>query len=208
MLRVLLIRHGETAWNRDGRWQGHADVPLSEAGIEQALRLAEFLKREEPPVSRVYSSDLRRASDTAAEICRAVGAELIIDPAWREISVGSWTGLSRDEIRTQFAAEWDRIAAGEDLPRGGGETFGDFSARIVAALDALRLRHAGERIAVVTHGGAIRAALLHALGLPWMRLREVAAVGNTTLSELSAGAAGWEILARGHAPHLTEVAGE
>src|ERR1700740_3732499 len=97
MTRVLLIRHGETPWNRDRRWQGHADVPLNTAGVAQAARLAAHLKNELAPVAAVSSSELRRASDTARTLARALAAELVVDPAWREIEVGRWTGLSRDE---------------------------------------------------------------------------------------------------------------
>jgi len=202
MTRVLLIRHGETPWNRDRRWQGHADVPLNTAGVAQAARLAAHLKNELAPVAAVYSSDLRRASDTARTLAQALAAELVVDPAWREIEVGRWTGLSRDEIKERFADEWTRIAEGEDLPRGGGETFAAFSQRIVAALDVLCGRHADQTVAVVTHGGAIRAALLHVLGLPWSRLREISAIGNTALSELLWDGVSWTVGRRNCAPHL------
>src|ERR1044071_155249 len=132
MTRVLLIRHGETAWNREQRWQGHADVPLSDDGHEQARRLASYLGRS--TIHAVYSSDLQRASQTAAELARVLGVETRLDSGWREIDVGRWTGHRREEIRERYGNEWRRIAAGEDLPRGGGETFAAFSARIVAVL--------------------------------------------------------------------------
>jgi len=145
MTRVLLIRHGETSWNREERWQGQADIPLSDAGIEQAHRLASYLSREDDAAERqggrsiraVYSSDLLRASQTADVLARALGVGFRVDRGWREIDVGRWTGYRRDEIRERFGDEWRRIAAGEDLPRGGGETFAAFSARIVAALEAV-----------------------------------------------------------------------
>jgi broad specificity phosphatase PhoE len=202
MTRLLLIRHGETPWNRDRRWQGHADVPLSAEGLAQAVRLADHLKTQGAAIGVVYSSDLQRAHETARKLAEALATELIVDPLWREIEVGRWTGLSADEIKERFAEEWKRIAAGEDLPRGGGETFAAFSLRIVEALDRVRRRHAGETVAVVTHGGVIRAALLHALGLSWLRLREVAAVENTALSELVWDGSAWVVARRNHAPHL------
>ncbi len=194
MMRVLLIRHGETTWNRDGRWQGHSDVPLSPEGYEQAARLAEHLRIEyaEPRAIRtIYSSDLQRASETARTVGEALGIEIVSDPQWREIDVGRWSGLLRADIERLYADDWRRIAAGEDLPRGGGETFEGFSARIIRALNDLRSRHFGQTIAVVTHGGAVRAALLHVLGLPWSRLREVASVGNTAINELLWDGAAW-----------------
>jgi broad specificity phosphatase PhoE len=202
MTRLLLIRHGETPWNRDRRWQGHADVPLSEEGFAQAARLADHLRTQGAAIGVIYSSDLQRAHDTARTLAEALAAELVVDPVWREIEVGRWTGLSGHEIKERFAEEWRRIAAGEDLPRGGGETFAAFSLRIIEAVDRLRRRHIGETVAVVTHGGVIRAALLHALGLSWLRLREVAAVDNTALSELVWDGSAWVVARRNDTLHL------
>ncbi|MGH7896748.1 MAG: histidine phosphatase family protein [Candidatus Binatia bacterium] len=206
MARVLLIRHGETSWNRERRWQGHADVALSPAGLAQATRLAAHLLTQHAGIARIYSSDLRRASDTASEVARVLGVPLTIDRSWREIRVGRWTGLNREEIQKRFAAEWQRIVAGEDLPRGGGETFGEFSTRAVTALAALAAEHAGETVAVVTHGGVIRALLLYALGLPFERLREVSRVANTALTELVSNGGGWTVLRRNDLPHLDGAA--
>ena len=202
MTRVLLIRHGETPWNRQRRWQGHADPPLSTDGLAQAARLAAHLRAEQRSIAVVYSSDLRRASATARELASALEVDLVCDPAWREIDVGRWTGLSREEIKERFGEEWKRIAEGADLPRGGGETFAVFSARVWGALTALPDRHPQESVAVVTHGGVVRALLLHLLGLPWTRIREVEAVGNTALSEIVWDGAGWSVVRRNQSPHL------
>jgi probable phosphoglycerate mutase len=211
MTRVLLIRHGETSWNREQRWQGHADVPLCEEGYEQARRLASFLSDPRydggaSPIRLVYSSDLLRASQTAEVLGRALGFDKRLEPDWREIDVGRWAGCRREEIRARFAEEWRRIADGEDLPRGGGETFGAFSARVVAALERVRRAHEHETVAVVTHGGVIRAALLHVLGLPWLRMREVAAVSNTAINELSWDGARWAVAGRNQTAHLAVLA--
>lgn len=205
MTRVLLIRHGETAWNRDGRWQGHSDVPLSPAGYEQAARLAAHLRQQDLAIRMVYSSDLQRALETARTVANVLGAELVLDPSWKEIDVGTWSGLLRADIEKQYADDWRRIAAGEDLPRGGGETFSAFSERIVRALNALRDLHVDQTVAVVTHGGAIRAALMHVLGLPWHRIREVATIGNTAVNELAWDGSAWFPGRRNLLTHLSEL---
>jgi probable phosphoglycerate mutase len=202
MTRVLLIRHGETSWNRDGRWQGHADIELSEEGRLQVARLAASLGKLEPSLRTVYSSDLRRARDTAHELARAIGGSVVVEPVWREIAVGSWTGLRREEIKERFEDEWRRIAEGEDLARGGGETFAEFSMRVVMALKTLPARHPDELVAVVTHGGVISAALLHALELPLARLRDVTGVRNTALNELTWNGTRWTVARRNYTPHL------
>jgi len=209
MTRVLLIRHGETSWNREQRWQGHADIPLSDEGMEQAQRLARHLSSPAErfgngdAIRAVYSSDLRRASQTAEVLARALGLESCLDRGWREIDVGRWTGYRRDEIRARFGDEWRRIAAGADLPRGGGETFAAFSSRVIAALEHLRRAHGRETVAVVTHGGVIRAALAHVVGVPWSRLREIARIENTGISELRFEGAGWIVEGRNDVAHLT-----
>jgi broad specificity phosphatase PhoE len=204
MTRVLLIRHGETAWNRERRWQGQADVPLTAEGREQARRLARFL-RGESSVDHLYTSDLVRAAETARTLAEALGVEPSIDPAWREMDVGAWSGLTRDDIRVRFRDEWERLAAGEDLPRGGGETFGDFTARVVAAIERLRDAHPGETVAVVTHGGVIRALVLHMKELPFSRLSDVSRVENTAFTEVHCDRGAWLVIRAGEAPHLEAI---
>jgi broad specificity phosphatase PhoE len=100
--RILLARHGETEWNRLGRWQGHADPPLNDLGRRQAEILAEQLAGD--TVSAVYSSDLRRARETARIVAERIGLPVTEDSALREIDVGSWSGLTRDEVRERFPA--------------------------------------------------------------------------------------------------------
>lgn len=188
---VLLIRHAETAWNRERRWQGHADVPLTPEGHRQAGELAARIRRARLGIAALVSSDLRRATETASAIGDAVGLPVRLERDWREMDVGNWSGLGRDEIRERFPDEWRRILGGEDVPRGGGETFGAFTARVAGALDELACAHPGEAVAVVTHGGVIRALRLYVRGLPYDRLRDVGPVENTSLAELWLHAGRW-----------------
>jgi len=147
---ILLARHGETDWNRDGRWQGWADPPLNDAGLEQARALAEELRAT--PFDAVYSSDLRRARETAEIVAEPHGVPVVVDAGLREIDVGSWSGLTRAEIDERFP----------NGDRPDGETREEHRARVVAAFERLARAHGGERILVVSHGGTLRALRHHA----------------------------------------------
>lgn len=184
-VRVLLVRHGETVWNQENRWQGQADTPLSETGYDQARRLARRLRDEGPPVQAIYTSDLSRARDTADILGRALGATPIEASAWREMDIGTWSGLTTAEVATRHAEEWERLRQGEDLPRGGGETFAQFQGRLLQSSQRLVREHAGGRVVVVTHGGAVRAFLLHCRGLDASQFGQIEKIGNTGVSEVS-----------------------
>jgi broad specificity phosphatase PhoE len=193
--RLLLVRHGETTWNREQRWQGHADAPLSPLGHEQARDLAERLRRAVPEATAIYSSDLARARDTAAPVAAALGLRPAEHPGLREMDVGLWSGLSREDIRERFAADWSRIADGEDLPRGGGETLAAFADRVLGTLRDLVLRHHREPVVVVTHGGVIRLVVVHVLGLELAELRRIPPVANVELVEIDTASEPWRMAA-------------
>jgi probable phosphoglycerate mutase len=152
---ILLARHGETDWNRDNRFQGHADPPLNETGRAQAAELAAALAEE--PLAAVYSSPLRRAFETAEIAAAPHGLEPVPVEALREVDVGSWQGLTRAEIEERFPAQfarWLEYEQGWD----DGETYDAMGARVVAALFELAAAHQGEQILAVSHGGPVRAA--------------------------------------------------
>jgi broad specificity phosphatase PhoE len=160
--RILLARHGETEWNRVGRWQGHADPPLNDAGRGQAAALAAELEGD--GIAAVYSSDLRRASETARIVADRLGLDVTEDRALREIDVGSWSGLTRDEVRERYPEGFARWLAGEI--GHDGETREALAERVVGAVERIAAAHPGEHVLVVTHGGAIRALRRHAVGDP------------------------------------------
>jgi len=184
-VRLLLVRHGETIWNQENRWQGQADVPLSEAGHVQAHRLAQRLVAEGRQIQAMYTSDLSRAAQTAEILGAVLGMRPAPDLAWREMDIGVWSGLTTAEVIARHAVEWERLRAGEDLPRGGGETFAQFQSRLVRGAWQLLEKHAGEDVAIVTHGGAVRAFLLSCRKLPMSQFREIDKIGNTGLSEVT-----------------------
>jgi broad specificity phosphatase PhoE len=157
---IVLVRHGETDWNREHRFQGRADQPLNEAGRQQARELAELLRDE--PVTAMYTSPLRRASETADIVAARLGLEAKRLEALREIDVGAWEGLSVEEVKHRFPerADVDWRSGWEN-----GETYEELSTRVVPALRGLAARHPGGHILGVTHAGPIRAALTAAMRL-------------------------------------------
>jgi len=157
-LDLLLIRHAESIWNADGRWQGHGDPPLSPRGVAQAEALAVSLKDERPDV--LLCSDLRRALETATFLGRAWGIEPRAEARYRELDIGSWTGLRREEIARQDPETLARFDRGDpDVRPGGGESRSDIRARAAEAIRDLLQRHSASRIALVTHLGFLRALL-------------------------------------------------
>lgn len=153
---LCLIRHAESVWNAAGRWQGHGDPPLSLRGREQADALARELADQ--ALEALVCSDLQRTRETAAALARATGLPVRADPRWRELDVGRWTGLSRDQIERRHGASLARFDAGDpDARPEAGETRRELGERARRAAEALAEAHPGRRVAVVTHLGVIRA---------------------------------------------------
>jgi broad specificity phosphatase PhoE len=180
---LLLARHGETDWNRDGRWQGHSDTPLNECGRAQSRELAEQLDG----VDVVYSSDLARARETAEIVAKRLGREVRFDARLRERSFGAWEGLTSDEIESRFAEAHRRWRSGEGSGADDAEPFGTFAARIQAFLDDVLSHHPGENVLVIAHGGSIR--VIHALasGRDYVRdHRLIPAVTNCSVARYAA----------------------
>jgi broad specificity phosphatase PhoE len=148
---LILVRHGETDWNRVRRYQGHADPPLNEAGRAQARELAHKLKPLE--LDAIYTSDLRRAAETAEIIHAGRDILLMRDVGLREIDVGSWSGLTREEIEQRFPGETTHDGESREAHR----------ARVVRTVTAIAAQHDGARVLIVSHGGSLRTLLSHAL---------------------------------------------
>jgi 2,3-bisphosphoglycerate-dependent phosphoglycerate mutase len=161
---LILIRHGETDWNRELRFQGHIDVPLNDMGHEQARRLGLRLARE--TVQHLVSSDLMRAQQTAAPAAQQLGLPVVTTVTLREQHFGVVEGLRADEIQVQHPRAWEEwLEFREEHAMPEGESARDFHARIVAALGAIAAAHAGERVLVVTHGGVLDMVWRTAQGL-------------------------------------------
>lgn len=173
MTTILIARHGQSDWNEEKRWQGHADRPLTERGRQQAQALADRLAHIE--LDAVYSSDLQRARDTAAVVAESQGLELQQLSELREVDVGSWSGLTRAEAEERFPEGFARWRDGYPGWKDG-ETYEAMTDRVLRAVDAIAVEHEGNRVLVVSHGGPIRAMHAAALGLDvhaYRRLRPV-----------------------------------
>lgn len=153
MTTLIFARHGETDWNRDGIWQGHGDPSLNALGRGQASALAERLR--DGALNALYSSDLKRAFETAEFVARDTGLPIIEHPGLREMDVGSWTGLTLADIAERFPG----------MEHHDGEARDAFDARVLATLTEIAV-HDAERIAVVTHGGVVRSLQRMILGEP------------------------------------------
>jgi len=208
MTEIWFIRHGETDWNLARRLQGWQDTPLNPQGITQAARVAARLREEaeDAPFAAVYSSDLQRAHHTAVPAAEALGLRVRPEPGLRERGFGVLEGLNMDELDTlapQAAAAWksrDPLRALE-----GGETLGQFRARVVAAAEDIALRHPGERVLAFTHGGVLDVVWREASGLPLNAPRD-ALLLNASINRVGLDGGRWHMLAWGDVAHMAERA--
>jgi broad specificity phosphatase PhoE len=208
---ITFVRHGQSLSNQARRWEGHGDSPLSELGRRQAHLLG--LRLRGGRFTHAVASDLERAVETA----RASGLPFEALAEFREIDVGLWEGLSGDEVAARFPRELEALSNGEDVRRGGGESYAMFCARVDAAVAALRARLApGDRALVVCHGGFIATALDRALSLGPPRQWALSRAANTSITELSYSSAGaqlrvfndtWHLLSEGAWPPFPEAPG-
>lgn len=158
-----MVRHGRTAWNAEGRYQGWTDVPLDDTGRQQSEEVAKRLAGELAQGTPVWvlSSDLKRAAGTATAIAAQLtpGVEPTLDPAMREVDVGGWGGLTRAEVAERFPVEFEQWYAGQDVSRGGGEKLSDAGRRVASCLVAHLSSRPGATLVAVGHGMSLRMAL-------------------------------------------------
>jgi broad specificity phosphatase PhoE len=176
--RVLLLRHGRTSWNAEGRFQGQTDIGLDDVGLRQAERAASELGRLEP--AALVSSDLSRARDTAAPLAALTGLPVTTDERLRETSAGFWQGMLVRDIQAQDGAARDAWRSGQQVrPGGDGELRTEVGARVAGAVtDHVAALGAGELLIAVTHGGAVASGLQTLLGVPPSVWPVVSGVGN------------------------------
>ena len=202
--RILAIRHGETAWNRDTRIQGSTDIGLNDTGKAQARRVAEALRDE--AVDAVYSSDLLRARQTATAICASTGAPLHLESGLRERAFGVVEGLTWAEIAERFPTESQRWRK-RDLSfaaQGGGEALPEFFARCMGAVQLIAKAHPGQTVVVVAHGGVLDCLYRAATRLPLDAPRSWS-LGNATVNRLLCSAEGLGLIGWNDDAHLAQL---
>jgi len=192
--RLVLLRHGRTAWNAERRYQGQEDPPLDEVGQAQALEAAALVAAMHPDL--VVSSDLRRADQTAQKIVALTGQPLIHDSRLRERHLGHWQGLTRDEVQARYPGEFADWLAGRDVTRRGGESRQEVATRALKALDELA---EAELTVLVSHGATSMCLTAALLGLP-QTPSILGPLANCHWTELRDSGDGWTLRAHNAGP--------
>jgi probable phosphoglycerate mutase len=198
--RLCMVRHGETAWNAEGRVQGQTDVPLNEVGQAQARAVAAALAGER--FDAIYASDLARVRQTAEPAAERLGLPVALDAALRERHYGMFERHTYVEVRERYPAEYARFRDKDpDFDFGTGEALGAFERRALACVAALIERHAGGSILVFTHGGVLEMVYRRATarGLSTPRDFEIP---NAALNRLEALPGAWRVTAWAEVAHL------
>ena len=182
MTEIIIIRHGETEWNKTGRFQGHSDVPLSAEGRAQAAALGKNLVVDH--VDAIYASDLTRAMETAAPLAQRFGLEVISDPLLRELNFGSWEGRKFNDVNAEnpdamktFYNDPERV----NIP--DSEPFPEFQRRVARRVREIVAQERGKRIVIVSHGASIRILFADILSMPIRSIWHVSQL-NTAVNKV------------------------
>ena len=202
MTQVILIRHGETEWNKQRRMQGHLDSPLSEKGLRQAQLLGK--RRAQMKFDALYSSDSGRAHTTARCVAEASGHTVVVEPRLRERNFGVFEGLTRDEMIASYPEDYARFKSRDQhfaMPRG--ESGVQFRARAIACMDEIIARHPQQQLVVVTHGLVLDVFYRIAMGIApdEPRIHELV---NAGINRLRHDGTSWHIETWGDGSHLEE----
>lgn len=199
--RLCMVRHGETAWNAEGRVQGQLDIPLSPVGEAQARAVAEALAGER--FDALYSSDLVRVQQTAAPSAIRLGLEVRLDERLRERHYGSFQGHTYADAKVMFPEAYARFRAKEpDFDFGSGESLVAFNARCLSVLEEIHERHRGGSVLLFTHGGVLEMAYRHATGRGLTSARDFE-IPNAGLNYVEVGPERWAVLAWAEIGHLS-----
>jgi 2,3-bisphosphoglycerate-dependent phosphoglycerate mutase len=206
MSEILLLRHGETLWNIEGRIQGHRDSPLSAEGIAQAEALARRLAAERPAV--LCTSDLGRARQTMEPIARVTGLVPRVDPALRERCYGAFEGRTWPEIEREFPQQYaSHLTGGATVRAEGGESMVEFRDRAVGALERIAAASGDDKVVIVTHGGVLGMLYRHIMHIPLEAPRNYA-MPNAGINRFTFKSGIWRLIAWGDLSHLDHAVPE
>jgi probable phosphoglycerate mutase len=203
---LTLVRHGETGWNAAGRMQGQLDIPLSDTGLTQAGAIGQRLSGE--AFDAILSSDLERALQTAHPIVRHSGQTILSDARLRERHLGVLQGLTGEEAAIRQPHAWGAFKArSPEAALEDGETYGEFSRRVVGLIEELLRTHTGSRLLLVTHGGVLDAVYRHATGMPLNAPRDFP-IFNASVNVLRHRDNLWMVESWGDTSHLPRGTGD
>jgi probable phosphoglycerate mutase len=207
--KLLLVRHGETDDNKNQIFQGQDGRGLNAHGRDQAARLAGRLVAAGVGPTALHASDLERARETGEILGRALGLAPRLDPELREVFLGGWQGLSYAAVAARFPEEWAAWQRGDDLKRGGGESYADLGDRMARAVGRVADAHPGETAAIVSHGAAIKIFVARVLGLGTPGLRAFRVSTNTGVTVVERTPDGvYRVLVWNDAAHLHDAVAE
>ena len=206
--RIVLVRHGESEWNRSGRWQGQSGVGLTDAGHAQAGATAAHLVERYPDIRLIARSDLQRVAQTSAPLQARLAVPVLVDRRLRELDVGTWSGATHAEVAAGDGRTLASFHEGADVPAGGAERISDLRRRVGHSLSDVvgwLERMYGGTAVLLTHGWTARVATAVLTGLESGREREVRPLGNCGLVELVADASGFTVTAHDQHDHLASA---
>lgn len=182
MVTFIIVRHGFSAFNKEKKFTGQMDVPLDEAGLEQAAETAAYVLKTYK-IDAVYSSDLCRAYDTAKPVADALGLPVQTTKELREMYLGVWQGMSFDEVKEKYPEKYAIHKENVGLSRPtGGETYGELTERALAEIHKIALENDGKTVLIATHGGVVRALRCAWLSIPLTEMKNVPHVTNASVT--------------------------
>jgi probable phosphoglycerate mutase len=197
---LIAIRHGETEWNSEGRFQGHLNSTLNREGLAQAQALAERMSRE--PFDLLLSSDLGRALQTAGAVAMRTGHEIVVEPRLRERRMGIFQGLTPQEVEQRYPEEYARFKSRDpDYAIPEGESMRQLYQRSIACITELAERHTGLTLAAVSHGGVLAMLYRHAKAMPLDAPRDFH-LQNTGINRFCRRQGAWQLTGWGDIGHL------
>ena len=202
MVRIILIRHGETTWNVEGRYQGQEDTPLSDRGLDQGRKVAHAL--ENYPIDRFIASPLSRALNTCRFCAEHHGKAVQTDKRLIEIHHGDWEGVLAEDIKMKYAdlyAAWQTAPETVLMPGEGGESLEDVRRRVREAFDEYVARYEGETVAIVAHDAVNKAIICDVLGLGMEHFWQIKQ-DNTCINVLEYANGAWRMVLLNSTTHL------